>query len=63
PADAPRYVIAVMVDEPSAGKHYGGDVAAPVFAQIASESLRRLQMSPDPRIRVVPSTAPIGEGT
>lgn len=63
PADVTRYVIAVMVDEPSAGKHYGGDVAAPVFAQIASESLRRLQMSPDPRIRVVPSTASIGEGT
>ncbi|MEY4082764.1 MAG: hypothetical protein RL483_133 [Pseudomonadota bacterium] len=63
PADAPRYVIAVMVDEPSAGKHYGGDVAAPVFAQIAAESLRRLQMSPDPRIRIVPTTTAVGEGT
>jgi cell division protein FtsI (penicillin-binding protein 3) len=30
----PRLMIAVMIDEPSAGKHYGGDVAAPVFSQV-----------------------------
>jgi cell division protein FtsI (penicillin-binding protein 3) len=63
PADQPRLIIAVMVDEPSAGKHYGGEVAAPIFAQIASESLRRLQMSPDPSVRVVPSSRLLGEGT
>ena len=63
PADQPRLVIAVMVDEPSAGRHYGGEVAAPVFAQIASESLRRLQMSPDPRVRVLPASRSLGEGT
>ena len=28
----PRVIVAVMVDEPSAGKYYGGDVAAPVFS-------------------------------
>lgn len=63
PADQPRLVIAVMVDEPSAGRHYGGEVAAPVFAQIASESLRRLQMSPDPGVRVLPASRSLGEGT
>ncbi|MEY4014613.1 MAG: cell division FtsI protein/penicillin-binding protein [Pseudomonadota bacterium] len=63
PADQPRLIIAVMVDEPSAGRHYGGEVAAPIFAQIASESLRRLQMSPDPSVRVVPSSRLLGEGT
>ncbi|NBT34215.1 MAG: penicillin-binding protein 2 [Betaproteobacteria bacterium] len=63
PADQPRLVIAVMIDEPSAGQHYGGDVAAPVFAQIASESLRRLQMSPNPSVRVLPSALALGEGT
>ena len=63
PADQPRLVIAVMVDEPSAGRHYGGEVAAPVFAQIATESLRRLQMSPDSSVRVVPSARLYGEGT
>lgn len=63
PADQPRLVIAVMIDEPSAGRHYGGEVAAPVFAQIASESLRRLQMSPDPSVRVLPASRLLGEGT
>ena len=31
PIDQPRIVVAVMVDEPSDGKYFGGDVAAPVF--------------------------------
>jgi cell division protein FtsI (penicillin-binding protein 3) len=63
PADQPRFVIAVMVDEPSAGKHYGGEVAAPIFAQIANDALRRLQMSPNPALRILPAVALIGEGT
>jgi cell division protein FtsI (penicillin-binding protein 3) len=63
PADQPKFVIAVMVDEPSAGKHYGGEVAAPVFAQIANDTLRRMQMSPDPKVRVLPAGVLIQEGT
>ena len=63
PADQPRYVIAVAVDEPVAGRHFGGEVAAPVFAQVAGESLRRMQMSPDPTVRVVPALTVIEEGT
>jgi cell division protein FtsI (penicillin-binding protein 3) len=47
PASDPRIVIAVMIDEPGAGAHYGGQVAAPVFAQIAGASLRTLQVAPD----------------
>jgi cell division protein FtsI (penicillin-binding protein 3) len=43
----PRIVVAVMVDEPGGGRFYGGDVAAPVFAQIAAGSLRALQVAPD----------------
>jgi cell division protein FtsI (penicillin-binding protein 3) len=42
PADDPRLVILVLIDEPSAGKHYGGAVAGPVFQSIATESLRYL---------------------
>jgi len=42
PASAPRLVVAVMLDEPSAGQHYGGAVAAPVFAQIMQGALRLL---------------------
>jgi cell division protein FtsI (penicillin-binding protein 3) len=45
PADAPRVVIAVVVDEPR-GKTYGGDVAAPVFAQIGAEVMRLLRVAP-----------------
>ena len=39
PADHPRAVIGVLVDEPR-GKTYGGDVAAPAFAAIAAEVMR-----------------------
>ncbi len=42
PASAPRLVIAVMIDEPSAGQYYGGTVAAPVFAQVMQGALRML---------------------
>jgi hypothetical protein len=38
PADAPRYVLAVAIDEP-AGMHFGGEVAAPVFRQLAIATL------------------------
>ena len=46
PVSDPRIVVAVMIDEPS-GEYYGGIVAAPVFAQIASGALRTLQVAPD----------------
>ena len=36
-----------MIDEPSAGRHYGGDVAGPVFSQVMGASLRTLGMAPD----------------
>jgi len=40
PASDPRLVIAVMLDEPSAGQYYGGAVAAPVFSQVMQGALR-----------------------
>jgi len=42
PVSAPRLVIAVMIDEPSAGQYYGGVVAAPVFSQVMQGALRLL---------------------
>jgi cell division protein FtsI (penicillin-binding protein 3) len=36
-----------MIDEPSVGKHYGGEVAAPVFARITGDALRALRVPPD----------------
>jgi len=47
PASRPRLIIAVMVDEPSAGRYYGGAVAAPVFAKVMEGALRILDVPPD----------------
>jgi cell division protein FtsI (penicillin-binding protein 3) len=47
PVSAPRVVIAVMIDEPAAGQHYGGSVAAPVFAQVMQGALRVLGVPHD----------------
>jgi cell division protein FtsI (penicillin-binding protein 3) len=51
PISAPRIVVAVMIDEPTSGSHYGGDVAAPVFSTIVEETLRSLNVSPDSQIK------------
>jgi cell division protein FtsI (penicillin-binding protein 3) len=42
PIDHPKIVVVVMIDEPSAGDYYGGQVAGPVFATVASQTLRYL---------------------
>ncbi|MGV3654071.1 MAG: peptidoglycan D,D-transpeptidase FtsI family protein, partial [Noviherbaspirillum sp.] len=47
PVSDPRIIVAVMVDEPTAGGHFGGRVAAPVFAGITEHALRTLSVSPD----------------
>ena len=47
PVSKPRIVVAVMIDEPSAGKHYGGEVAAPIFARVTGETLRAMRVAPD----------------
>ena len=43
----PRIVVAVMVDEPSKGVYYGGEVAAPVFSQVVQQTLRLMGVPPD----------------
>ncbi len=47
PASNPRLIMAVMIDEPSAGDYYGGVVAAPVFSAVMANSLRLLGISQD----------------
>ena len=47
PATNPRLIIAVMIDEPSAGQYYGGTVAAPVFANVMTGALRILGVPND----------------
>jgi cell division protein FtsI (penicillin-binding protein 3) len=54
PASAPRLIVAVMIDEPSAGHHYGGTVAAPVVSSVLSGALRVLAVPPDLPIPRVP---------
>ncbi|WP_299450306.1 penicillin-binding protein 2 [uncultured Pigmentiphaga sp.] len=47
PVSNPRIVVAVMIDEPSAGSIYGGAVAGPVFSKITGGTLRILGVEPD----------------
>ncbi len=47
PASKPRLVMVVMVDQPSNGTYYGGQVAAPVFARVIAGALRLLSVPPD----------------
>ncbi len=64
PVSDPRLVVAVMIDEPSAGKYYGGEVAAPVFAQVMAGSLRTLGVAPDAPLKpvqVAREAAPVPE--
>jgi cell division protein FtsI (penicillin-binding protein 3) len=39
-----------MVDEPTAYGHFGGDVAAPVFASVTANVLRAMNVAPDSTI-------------
>jgi cell division protein FtsI (penicillin-binding protein 3) len=47
PASNPRLAAVVVIDEPSGELYYGSDVAAPVFAEVMTESLRLLAVPPD----------------
>ncbi|MBL0720830.1 penicillin-binding protein 2 [Piscinibacter sp. Jin2] len=47
PIRDPRIVVAVMVEEPSKGQYYGGQVAAPVFSDVVQQSLQTLGVTPD----------------
>ena len=47
PGRHPRLAMLVLVDEPRAGKYFGGEVAAPVFRRVAWEAVRLLNVPPD----------------
>jgi cell division protein FtsI (penicillin-binding protein 3) len=51
PMEKPRIVVAVMIDEPSGGKYFGGDVAAPVFSTTVQQTLRMLGVPPDMNVK------------
>jgi cell division protein FtsI (penicillin-binding protein 3) len=61
PATDPRLAAVVVLDEPSAGQHQGGEVSAPVFSRIVGGALRLLAVAPDERITApeeLPASAP-----
>lgn len=47
PASNPRFIIAIMVDDPSSGQYYGGLVAAPAFSKVMAGALRIYGVEPD----------------
>jgi cell division protein FtsI (penicillin-binding protein 3) len=47
PATNPRLAAIVVLDDPSAGKHQGGEVSAPVFSAVVGGALRLLAVAPD----------------
>lgn len=47
PATRPRFVIAVMIDEPKSSMRFGGRAAGPVFNEVAAGALRTMMVSPD----------------
>lgn len=46
PAEQPKVVVVVVIDQPSRGGYYGGAVAAPVFASITESALRLMNVPP-----------------
>ena len=61
PISDPRLIVAVMIDEPSGGAHYGGDVAGPAFSQIMGGALRTMGIPLDAASVQVAVNAP-GKG-
>ncbi|SFG03393.1 cell division protein FtsI (penicillin-binding protein 3) [Duganella sp. CF458] len=57
PMSAPRFIIAVMIDEPTQNGHFGATVAAPTFAAVAINALRASNVPPDSNVTeiVVPA--------
>jgi cell division protein FtsI (penicillin-binding protein 3) len=47
PVSNPRFIVAVMLDEPAGAKYYGGDVGAPVFSSVMGSALRMMSVAPD----------------
>jgi cell division protein FtsI (penicillin-binding protein 3) len=59
PAENPAVVIIVVIDEPS-GAYHGGDVAAPVFREIAEQILPDLNVAPDAEMKLNNPIASLG---
>ncbi len=51
PIEAPRIIVAVMIDEPSDGQYFGGVAAAPVFSEVVQQTLRMMGVQPDMSVK------------
>ena len=51
PIESPRIIVAVMIDEPSDGKYFGGIAAAPVFSEVVQQTLRMMGVQPDMSVK------------
>ncbi|PWC16858.1 peptidoglycan glycosyltransferase FtsI [Brenneria corticis] len=47
PASNPRFALVVVINDPQAGKYYGGAVSAPIFGAIMGGVLRTMNVEPD----------------
>ncbi len=47
PASDPKLVVIAVVNDPTEGKFYGGDVAAPLFSAVMGGALRLMNIPPD----------------
>ena len=58
PVGNPRFIVAVMLDEPSGARYFGGDVSAPVFASVMGNALRMMAVPPDAPIEAINASRP-----
>jgi cell division protein FtsI (penicillin-binding protein 3) len=61
PIETPRIIVAVMLDEPTAGQYYGGVVAAPVFSEVVQQTLRMMGVQPDMTVKPQIVAQPVEE--
>lgn len=60
PCDKPRLSMVIVVDEPNGEKHYGGDIAAPVFSTVMEQALRLINVAPDDESVLRVAQQPLG---
>ncbi|OBW91352.1 peptidoglycan glycosyltransferase FtsI [Gallibacterium salpingitidis] len=47
PASDPQFALVILINNPTAGKYYGGAISAPVFSKIMGHTLRAKNITPD----------------
>ena len=63
PMSAPRIVVAVSIDDPTEGSHFGGQVSGPAFSSIAGDTLRALNVAPDLPIKPTTTMTTVQDST